>query len=123
VSGDPLPYSSKVSGSIVAEKRFLISGSVSGFVGATAAYVGKRYEGFPGGPGQAPLSIPAYGYGNLRVGIVEGQYRVTAFVKNITNEQGVLASGQASGGPPMMAIWHTSFMTPRTVGLSVSRDF
>ena len=47
VSGNPLPYSGKVSGGLSADERFAIKGDITAFVGATAAYVGRRYEGFP----------------------------------------------------------------------------
>lgn len=123
LSGDPLPYSSKLSGSIAAEERFHIMGSVSGFVGASVAYVGKRYEGFPALPGAPQPSIPDYAFGNLRLGMVTDGYTVTAFAKNITNERGILKSTQITGSTPTSGLWQTNFITPRTIGLSVSKSF
>jgi iron complex outermembrane recepter protein len=123
LSGDPLPYSSKFSGSVAAEERFRITRSVSGFVGATVAYVGKRYEGFPAIPGAPQPSIPDYTYGNLQIGMVADGYTVTAFAKNVTNEQGILRSTQITGSTPTSGLWETNFITPRTIGLSASKSF
>jgi iron complex outermembrane recepter protein len=123
VSGDPLPFSSKYSGSLDAEDQFNISGAVSGFIGATGAYVGKRYEGFPPALGQPQPGIPSYAYADLRAGINTNGYTVTLFVKNVTDERGVLLSSQINGSTPTSGLWHTVFMVPRTVGLSITKAF
>lgn len=123
VAGNQLPFSSKLSGSFSAQERFRISGSVDGFVGATAAYVGKRDEGFPVNPGQAQPSIPSYGYGDVRTGIETNGFTVTAFVKNVTNERGILQSTQLTGATATSGLWHTIFITPRLMGLSVAKSF
>jgi iron complex outermembrane recepter protein len=70
--------SSKFSGSVAAEEQFRISRSVRGFVGASVAYVEKRYEGFAAILGAPQPSIPDYTYGNLRIGMVTDGYTVTA---------------------------------------------
>ena len=123
VSGNPLPYSSKFSGSVAAEERFNISSSVSGFVGATVAYIGKRYEAFPAAPGAPQPSIPDYTFGNLQAGVLVDGYTVTAFAKNVTNERGILRSVQITGSTPTSGLWQTNFITPRMIGLSVSKSF
>lgn len=123
VAGDSLPFSSKYTASLSAEEHFSISGTVDGFVGATGAYVGKRYEGFPATLGQPQPAIPSYAYGDLRTGIVTHGYTITAFVKNVTDERGILESTQITGTTATSGLWHTVFMVPRTVGLSVSKEF
>ena len=123
VSGNPLPYSSKFSGSLEAEERFSISRAVSGFVSATVAHVGKRYEAFPAAPGAPQPSIPDYTFGNLQAGVLVDGYTVTAFAKNVTNERGVLRSAQITGNTPTSGLWQTNFISPRTIGLSVSKSF
>lgn len=57
------------SGGLSAAQRFAIKGAITAFVGATAAYVGKRYEGFSPALGEPQQSIPSYAYGDLRAGI------------------------------------------------------
>lgn len=118
VDGDPLPFSSKFSASLTGEKRLRLSDSVTGFLGATAAYVGRRYEAFPASVGSPQPSVPSYGYGNLRLGAIVDTFTVTAYVKNITNERGILSSNQATAD-----VWRTAYITPRTVGLSIAMTF
>jgi outer membrane receptor protein involved in Fe transport len=123
VAGDPLPYSSKYNGELAVDDRFPLVSSLSGFVGASVSCVGRRYEPFPPG-GQSQVSIPSYAYGSLRAGVVGAHYTVSAYVKNITNERGILSANQFPvSGTPAAGIWHTSLITPRTVGLSVSTSF
>jgi outer membrane receptor protein involved in Fe transport len=50
-------------------------------------------------------------------------YTVTAFLKNATNERGVLSTLQRSGGTATSGVWYTAFIQPRTVGLSISKEF
>jgi outer membrane receptor protein involved in Fe transport len=123
VAGDPLPFSSKYSGSLSADDRFRITATLEGFVGATAAYVGARYETFPRDFGEPEPRVPAYAYLNLRSGFAIEGYTVTAFLKNATNERGVLSTLQQSGGTATSGVWYTAFIQPRTVGLSISKEF
>jgi iron complex outermembrane receptor protein len=120
-SGDSLPYSSKYSASLSADHRFHVAGSVDGFAGATAAYVGKRYEGFPPLLGAPQPLIPSYTYANVQGGILTHGLTVTAFVKNVTNKLGILSS-QAFYPNPNGSI-RTAVLTPRTVGLSLEKQF
>jgi iron complex outermembrane recepter protein len=126
VSGEPLPFSSKYSGSLSADYNFRVSGPVNGFAGATVAYVGARYDQeFSAGflPSEEPY-IPGYTYGNVRAGIVTNGYTVTAYVKNVTNERGILVINPFNGGSyAHTGIWQTTIITPRTIGLSVSKQF
>jgi outer membrane receptor protein involved in Fe transport len=127
MSGDPLPYSSKFTGSLSAEERFHVSDSVTGFVGATAAYVGKRYGAYISPPptfASIQPAVPSYAYGNVDGGLVFAGYTVTAFVKNVTNERGLVAPPYFGGvgfGPP--GAWQVSVITPRTVGISITKEF
>ena len=124
VSGDPLPYSSKYSGSLSADYKINVSGSVQGFANVTAAYVGKRYLTFPTSIGQIEPSVPSYAYGNAHLGVIKNGYTVTAYAKNITNERGILSSIPANyTSYTMSGVWHTSVITPRTVGISISKAF
>jgi iron complex outermembrane receptor protein len=95
---------------------------VQGFVGGTVSYVGKRYEGFPPDLGQPQPLIPAYTYANLNTGFTTDGYTVTAFVKNITNKYGILST-QTEFAAATSGVLHTAIITPRTVGISVSKSF
>jgi iron complex outermembrane recepter protein len=122
-AGDGLPYTSKWTASLSFEERFRLSRSIEGFVGGTGAYVGQRWNQFSSTPGELQGILPSYSYGNVRTGIRTDGYTVTAYVKNFTNEHGILNSAQQTGSTATSGLWYTSFITPRTVGVSVSKSF
>jgi len=123
VSGDSLPFSSRYSASLSGEEKVALSSSVNGFVGATVAYVGKRFEGFPASLGEPQPTVPSYTYGNLQGGLEREGYRAALFIKNITDTRGILSSSQFTDFTPTSGIWHTAFITPRTVGVSLEKRF
>ena len=118
--GNSLPYTSKWTGSLGAEQRFHISASTTGFVGASWAYVGKRYENYPQTLGAPQPLVPEYLYADVRAGVERDGFTISAFVKNVTDRRGILSSNPASavGGP-----WGTAIIRPRAVGLSVMKQF
>jgi len=122
VSGDPLPFSSKFSGAISAEERFSMTSAVEGFVNGTVAYVGRRWEAWTATSGQEP-QVPGYYYLNVQGGIKADGFTVAAFVKNLTDQRGILSATQFTGSTLDSGMWRTSIITPRTVGLSISKSF
>jgi iron complex outermembrane recepter protein len=122
--GDRLPYSAKVNASLNLEDQFPITSSMSGFAGATVTRVGDRIGDFQGGPGQVRLDYPAYTTVELHGGIEVNRFKVMAFVRNLGNVRGILASTTREGVPfTPDAIYTTAIIPPRTVGLSLSKDF
>ena len=118
-AGNWLPYGSRWSGSLSADQRFQLSAVATGFVGATWAHVGQRYGDYNQlNPGGGQRLWPGYHYANARVGVQAGGYTVTAFVNNLSNTRGVL---NASPQNPSLVL--TSVTTPRTVGLSLTKEF
>jgi iron complex outermembrane receptor protein len=122
VSGDWLPFSSRYSANISADERFALTGAIQGFIGGDVSYVGKRYEGFPPSLGEPQPLVPSYTYGNVHTGFAVNGYTVTAFVKNVTNDRGVLST-QQQFAPATTLPLHTAFITPRTVGISILKQF
>ncbi len=122
VSGNWLPFSSRYSADIAADERFALPGTVEGFVGADAAYVGKRYEAFPPSLGEPQPLVPSYTYGNVHAGFTVDSYTVTMFVKNVTDDRGVLSTQQQFSAANVLPL-HTAFVTPRTIGISVLKEF
>jgi hypothetical protein len=47
---------------------------------------------------------------------------VTAFVKNVTNDRGVLSTQQQFAAANTLPL-HTAFIPPRTIGVSVLKEF
>jgi outer membrane receptor protein involved in Fe transport len=120
MTGDWLPYGSRWSGSLSAEQRFKLSTSTTGFAGATWAYIGKRYSAYNGlNPGGIQSIWPGYNYTNARMGVRwNNGYTLTAFVNNVTNSRGIL-----SANPLIPTLVETAVITPRTVGLSLMKEF
>jgi len=112
-AGERLPYSSRWSGNISANEEFPITDSVSGFVGASADFVGDRFSDFT--PTNVRSHLPAYVKLDLNGGVEFDRWRVNLFVNNVTNVRGVIAQAYAS--PDFHII------QPRTVGIDVVAKF
>ena len=123
-SGDRLPYSAKVNVNLAIEDQFSITQSVDGFAGLSSTRVGDRIGNFGSGPGAPRLRYPAYATVDLHGGFDVNKFKVTAFVKNLGNKRGILGSGTRESEPyTTTAIYSTAIIVPRTVGLSVSKEF
>ena len=114
--GDRLPLSSKVSGSLSIDKRLPLWGTTTGFVGATASYVDDRLSVFVGTPDRQQL--PSYTQTDLRAGIDFVPWSARLFVNNVTDERGLV-----NGGIGYIVPSGFLYTQPRTIGLSVSREF
>jgi iron complex outermembrane recepter protein len=130
-SGDPLVGSSKYTGSIGAEQRFTINSTTTGFIGASGAYVSTRYGTWSTyTPANSAATIeyqapsPAYAYADLRLGVMSNGFTGTLYANNVTDKRGVLSTGPTGSNPsPVGGLWHTAFITPRTIGVSLSKAF
>jgi iron complex outermembrane recepter protein len=123
--GDRLPYSAKTSLNLSAEDKFPITSQVQGFVGASVTRVGNRIGDFTGGPGQLRLDYPAYTTVDLHAGVDVRKFTINAYVRNVGNERGILSSTTREGVTydTPGAIFTTAIITPRTVGVSLSKEF
>jgi iron complex outermembrane recepter protein len=82
VAGDRIPYTPKIAGTLSVDYRFDLTDSVAGFVGADESYVGNRATSFPRITAMyTPLS--SYYTTNIRAGVEFSNYRLTATVKNL----------------------------------------
>jgi iron complex outermembrane receptor protein len=120
-AGDPLPYSSRFSGSLSADEEFLVRGPLTAFVGGSVRYVGDRL-----GTLQAPpvprANLPAYAQTDVHAGLKYESWAVTAFVNNVTDKRGVLAG--AADYQYLYPDPNTyTFIQPRTVGLNAIKSF
>ncbi len=91
---------------------------MTGFVGAAASYVGDRENIFVAA-GQQRYSIPAYTKADLRTGVKVESWTVNAYVNNIGDRRGVLENHIANDLYPFAV----TTITPRTVGVSVTKTF
>ena len=92
-----------------------------GYVRGDLQYVGDRQNAL--GPGSTEL--PSYTLLNLRAGVDYGPYRLAVFANNVTDERAELSRTSLAGvrlGQPLV-LDRVTVNRPRTIGVSVSREF
>jgi outer membrane receptor protein involved in Fe transport len=105
-----LSLSPKWSGNLSIDQTFPIAASVTGSAGAAATYLGDR--------GQSGLVFPAYTRVDLHVGVKYGDWDARLYANNVTNRRGII-----NGGPGTLIPDSFYFITPRVIGLGISRTF
>jgi outer membrane receptor protein involved in Fe transport len=118
VKGDPLPYSARFSGSFSADQDVSITSTLTAFIGATVSYNGERRGAFATTPNAYRFIYPAYTQVDARVGARYDSWILTVFGSNLANRRGIL--GDTPLGGNTSGIY---YIQPRTVGLSLSKDF
>ncbi|MGH8233380.1 MAG: TonB-dependent receptor [Rhodanobacteraceae bacterium] len=96
--GDPLPYAPKFTLGINGDYDFALGGGWHGYVGASYQYIGERSTDyafnypFPGVLPALPASptVPGYNTINLRAGVNRDEWSIDAYVKNVTNQRGIV---------------------------------
>jgi iron complex outermembrane recepter protein len=132
--GDRLPYIPKLSFSLNTDYEWKIGNATTAFVGGTLAYTGSQRDNFdaltfvPGFPAVPQARIPGYATIDLRGGVEFDRFTVEAYVKNLTNSEGVSSLGiiedavthanQVPNGGYLAALTR-----PRTIGISLSAGF
>ena len=119
VSGDPLPYSAKWSGSVNADYSHAIAGDLHGFIGGSLRYEGDRKSDFDPNIGQ--IALPSYVSLDLHTGVDWKNYRVELYAKNLNDARGIL-SLTGFGATPNGAVM-AGVERPRTIGLSLSAKY
>lgn len=118
-SGQRLPYSPLTSGSFSADYSWPLADDVRAFVGGSLRFTGRRRSDFNATFGQT--SLPSYTSVDLRGGLDWKRYRVEAYVKNLTDERGILSLG-GIGSTPNGGV-QLGLIRPRTIGLSLSASY
>lgn len=113
--GDRLPYSPRFSGNASIDYERSLFGAMIGNVGASVRYVGDRVAavGFPDDV------LTNYSQVDAHVGVQSGSWTVNAFINNITDERGRVGVKPLLDNPPQAV----TIIRPRTIGLSVAKDF
>jgi outer membrane receptor protein involved in Fe transport len=115
--GDRLPYSSRFSSNVSLNEEFVLTGSLTGFLGGSLSYVGDRKGVFRNVPQRQ--TFPAYAQTDLNGGIRQDSWSVNAYCTNVTDRRGVLTGGLGTSPNPLAF----NYIQPRTVGLSVTKTF
>lgn len=120
--GDRLPYSSKTAGSLSVDQDFPLTVDLDGFVGATFNYIGSRYAAFPTSSAYSRFFMPAYGTVDLRAGVEYQDWKISLYAKNVFDQVG-FTYGQSRNVATRSGNYDASIIAPRTVGLSVTKNF
>ena len=94
-----------------------MGGSLTGFAGAAASYVGERKGPFAAGSGERE-TYPSYTKVDLRGGLRWNAHVLNLFVNNVADKRGILAGGL--GSFPAYAF---TVIQPRTIGISLVTKF
>ncbi len=116
VSGDRLPNTSKYSGNLSLQQDFPLWSGMTGFVGAQASYVGDRVSLFR--PTAARQSFPSYTQTDLSAGARYDSWTVNLYVNNVADVRGML-----DGGVGYLVPTAFYYITPRTIGMNLSKTF
>lgn len=120
--GDRLPYSSKTSGSLAVDQAFPITADIAGNIGGTFNYYGSRFTVFAKTDGGERFKMPAYGTLDLRAGLMKGDWNLSLYVKNVFSQVGFM-KGSARDTVNRTGAYDAAVIAPRTVGVSLTRNF
>lgn len=128
-AGDRLPGSARFTSNLNIQQDFPIVGDVQGFVGGNWSYIGARMSTFqlfvpdandPAINDATPrFSLPGYSLVDFQAGANWDGWRATLFLRNAFNKLGVITADNRNG----TSVTSVNFLTPRTVGLTISKDF
>ncbi len=138
--GDPLPYAPRFTLGLNGDYDFALGGGWHGYVGASYQYVDERSTDFAFSypiPGMLPPlpsspTIPGYHTINLRAGMNRGPWNIDVYIKNLTNQRGIVQASTFQNYVPVAGEPNpvtgrmednATIITPRTFGVSVSRNF
>jgi outer membrane receptor protein involved in Fe transport len=118
VPGDRLPYTSRFSGHLAAHWEFPLMANVTGFVGAESTYIGDRQGNFPGKATSPRQDYPTFVRTDLLTGFRYGTWAGNLYLNNIADRRAVISGGLGQFPP-----YGFVYIQPRTVGISLARNF
>jgi len=122
VSGDRLPYAARFSGNISIEESMPVGQGLTATFGAVGSYIGSRATdfAFTGGAPREP-DLPGYTKLDLHADLRWGLWTAGLFANNLTDQRGVLYVYNRYYTTPNNE--GAMFIRPRTLGLSLTRNF
>jgi outer membrane receptor protein involved in Fe transport len=119
--GDRLPFVPKVSGSLGSEYRWPLSADWTGTAGGSVNHVGNRKSDYSGNEG---VDVPCYTTVHLNASIENSSWRVSAYVRNLTNSDGIIYLANRGLLPMLAGVPYTAgVIRPRTIGVELSYRF
>jgi iron complex outermembrane receptor protein len=122
-AGTQLPYSMHWSGSLSADWDAMHFAQSTAFVGGRLSYIGRRPGEFDGQDGYARLMFPAYTTFDAHIGLRTGTLQALLYVKNLGDSRGFTGGAGAYGPTGNTGQYYAQVIQPRTIGLSISKDF
>ena len=119
VAGDKLPFVPDFSGSFTGQYSWAVSGNVNATIGGSVNHTGDRVSNYST---KAPRNVDAFTTINLNAGLDFGNFNLSVFAKNLTDERGILALASQTttpGGNPFAS----AVITPRTFGAEIAIKF
>jgi outer membrane receptor protein involved in Fe transport len=132
LAGDQLPYAPEITANLAADYEFDIGANATAYVGGNVHLIGDQAAGFSAAYRATfgrRVEIDGYQTVDLRAGVEFGKFTVQAYVRNLTDEYGVVSAGGypftvpvAIGGQgrPLLTV---STIRPRTIGAMVGFAF
>lgn len=116
LTGDTIPYVPKFQGYFAFNYTHPIGGGWDGVFAGDATYRGAVDAYFASNAFNIPLS--SYTLVGLRLGLVNGPWSVTAFVRNLTDERAQVSAINTIQDPHALLT-----VQPRTIGITATRKF
>jgi len=116
-AGDAIPNTPRTTATLAASRTFELAGRAA-YAGLNARYLSERHAGFPGSAVLPDLPTPSYTVYGLQAGMDFDRYKLSAYVRNLSNTQGIAAIN-VTGATTAKAV----VIEPRTIGFAVSAAF
>jgi outer membrane receptor protein involved in Fe transport len=119
VKGDPLPFVPDFTGSFTAQYEWALSDSVKANIGGSVNHTGERVSNYST---KAPRNVDAFTTINLNAGVDFGNFSLSLFAKNLTDDRGILALASQTttpGGNPFAK----AVIQPRSFGAEFAVKF
>jgi outer membrane receptor protein involved in Fe transport len=116
LAGDRLPFAPRFSGNLSIERDFRLWSGATAFVGGTVGYVGDRLGIFQ--PTSLRQDLQGYGRADFSAGVRRDSWTARIYVTNVSDARGLL-----NGGIGYVAPNGYVYIAPRTVGLSLTKNF
>ena len=121
--GDRLPFSARFTGSASVDQDIPLTDAVTGFVGGTISYVGRRLGEFGAGATNPRVVYPDYTQLDLRAGARFTGWTATVYATNLTDRRGVVGVSNNSRRPSVTSSYGVNYIRPRTIGVTLAKEF
>ena len=122
VDGDRLPYVPRLAGSFTADYDIPLGATMKANIGGSVNYIGNRRSDYSQ---KFAKRLDAYTTVDLRAGLGDGAWSLSAFARNLTDKQAINVVAPAGLAPSNTAgqVYGASFIQPRTIGVEAALRF